>query len=196
MDGWLDGWFDVSKMHFTECWCPLSSRPREMRVCLRSSKGSLEPSVSRFLWWLFNLSSNTSRYACNEFRVEGFWVECKHLMQSCNSFCISFSHAPLKALCALSHHSCSWHAFQSSVYLCNSLWIGLSAAESGFVGSNSALCLLTPFSRSAAFLASCHLLVCSWISNCFRSSLPRTCFRCPCQRLSGCKCNKSRQESS
>ena len=86
------------KMHFTKCWCPLSSRPRETHVHLCSSKASLEPIVPRFLWWFFILSSNTSRYASNECLVEGCWVECKRITQSCNSFFIFFSHAPSKAL--------------------------------------------------------------------------------------------------
>ena len=87
----------ASNTDFTKCWCPLSSRPRETYVHLRSSKASSEPSVPRFLWWFFSLSSNTSRYASSEFLVEGFWLECKRLTQSCNSFSVSFSHASSKA---------------------------------------------------------------------------------------------------
>ena len=63
----------ASKTYFIKCWRPLSSRPRESHVRLRSSKASLEPSEPRFLWWFFSLFSNTSWYASNEFLFEGFW---------------------------------------------------------------------------------------------------------------------------
>ena len=122
----------ASKTHFTKCWCPLSSRPRETHVRLRSSKASLEPNVPRFLWWFFSLSSNTSRYASNECLVEGCWVECKRLTQSCNSFSVSCSHAPWKAFTA------AWQRVSCSASLSRSLAIGEGVGSLESSGRSSA----------------------------------------------------------
>ena len=62
----------ASNTDFTKWWCSLSSRPRETHVRFRFSKASSEPSVPRFLWWFFSLSSNTSWYASSEFLVKDF----------------------------------------------------------------------------------------------------------------------------
>ena len=130
----------ASKTHFTKCWCPLSSRPRETHVRLRSSKASFEPSVPRFLWWFFSLSSNTSRYASNEALVGGCWVECKRLTQSCNSSSVSFSHAPWKAFQAASQRvSCL-----ATVRACGNLKISRDQRKHRFIGFvGKKLCVLT-----------------------------------------------------
>lgn len=114
---------------FTKCSMLFWRTPRDTQTRFLSCKASQEPSVPRLRWWFFNLSSRTSRYAVNDFRISGSTQLKMDLTQSCSSFSVLQNQWPSYALRVFSRRKSFWAAALASLNLWRSFAIDVGSGS-------------------------------------------------------------------